>query len=121
MRMLRDGDIISTPVYGVIDHWGVYAGNGSVISNSKRHGKVVEESLSSFLNGKPLSLIGYPSTLPGYEVISKARELVGEKWNLVKSNCEHFAHHVHGLKPTSPQLLLGVASMAVLVLLMVIR
>lgn len=121
MRVLQVGDIISTPAYGVINHWGIYTGQGSVISNSKRYGKVVEESLSSFLNGKKLSWIGYPGTLSGHEVISRARQLVGKKWNLVKSNCEHFAHHVHGLKPTSPQLLLGAASLAALALVLIIR
>lgn len=111
---LSPGTIISTPAYKLIDHWGILTERGTVISNSKRHGRVVEESLESFCNGNVMKVVGYLGKLSSAEVIARARECIDKPWDAIKSNCEHFAHHAHGLKPNSPQLLLGIGALAIL-------
>ena len=117
MKNLKTGDVISTPAYLIIDHWGIYSGHGTVISNSKRHGKVVEEPLHSFLNGQSFKIIGFLGALNGNDVVARARQFIGHKWHLIQSNCEHFAYYAHGIKPKSHQLLLGAATVALLALI----
>lgn len=100
---IKPGTVIAT-VKGGFWHVGVYSNIGTVISNSRCSGGVIEESLNAFCNGKQIKILGYPSQLPPFEVIYRARQLIGKKYNVFNYNCEHFVREVHGLKPESPQL-----------------
>jgi len=51
---------------------------------------------------------GYPGNLPGWEVVHRARSLIGTQYDLLTKNCEQFVTFVHGLKPQSTQLALTV-------------
>jgi hypothetical protein len=108
--VLSEGSVVSVPVKDyakIIQHKGILAWNGfqqqwTVISNSKRRGRVVEESLPEFSEGETVTVEGYPSSRPSHEVVRIARSEIGREWKL-SDNCEHFVRYVHGLRPESPQ------------------
>ena len=120
------GTIVSAPK-GLIDHQGIIAndyfnGGYSVISNSGKFGRVIEEPIQSFANGKPIKIIGYPGKKSPNEVVWSARALLNEPYNLFKNNCEHFVRKVHGVKEESPQLFYySCAIIASLILWLVIK
>jgi hypothetical protein len=85
-----------------------------VISCSRRRGGVAEESIVEFSQGSPITPVDYPGTLPPFQVLWQARNLLGTRWDLFRFNCEHFVRLAHGLEPQSPQLQSGVALAALL-------
>lgn len=114
------GQIVAVRLPGGIEHYGLWTGIGTVISASKRMGLVVEESIYEFSGGNPIVGKGYPSRLPPFAVISKARQLIGQKWDLVFNNCQHFATQCHNVKH-SPQLQLGIFALLALVVVVCLR
>ncbi len=60
-----------------------------------------------------LGSLGYPSNIAPHIVINNARRSIGEKWNLVDYNCQHFATECHDIKH-SPQLQQGVFALGLL-------
>jgi len=107
---IKDGTVISVPK-GLIEHYGIYTthpywGFSTVISNSGKHGKVVEESLQEFSGNKTIKINGYPGNLPPNKVVQNARSLLNRPYNVFTSNCEHFVRKVHGEDESSPQLYL---------------
>lgn len=111
--MYNVGEVISIPVYDFVDHWGVYVGNGFVISNSKRKNGVVLQTVQDFSEGKNIRRIGYLGALSPFLVVENAYSLLGRDWDLF-DNCQHFAHIVHGMKPKSYQLRLAFAGAVLL-------
>jgi lecithin:retinol acyltransferase len=108
MEILEPGTVVSVQI-GLIRHYGIasdrYDSGGSlVISSSKAAGLVIEEPLICFSHGKRIQTHGFPSDLMPWQVVSRARSVLGSRYNLRDSNCEHFVRWVHGLKPESPQL-----------------
>lgn len=96
-----------------------FSGEQTVISASKFAGrKVVEQSLSVFSGGAPVTATQLRPKLPVHEVLVRARAALGRGWDLIDSNCEHFVRWALGYEPESPQLRSGVA-MGGLVLLLV--
>lgn len=79
-----------------------------VISTSARSGGVCEESWDTFAQGCAVTIEGHPGRLPGWEVVRRARSLMGTQYDLLAKNCEQFVTFVHGLKPQSTQLALTV-------------
>lgn len=108
MVHLKPGEVIGVRV-GLVTHVGIvsdrYAeGMPMVISNSHRAGCVAEEPLNIFQSKYSLVLVPQTLTLPPSLILSRAREKLGTKWNLITWNCEHFVHWALGLEPKSPQL-----------------
>ena len=101
--MYKIGEIIAAVLPNKIEHYGIYTESGTVVSASKRTQRVTEEDLVTFSGGHKVIGKGYPSELNPYEVVSNARRLLGQKWNLFRNNCQHFATSCHGEKH-SPQL-----------------
>lgn len=117
MQPCFPGTVVAVNV-GPITHVGVVTdkivdGLPTVISNSMRAGGVAEEPLGLFANGGQVWLLGYIGRLSPHEVIERARSQIGKQWNLFW-NCEHLVRWVHGLKPESPQLVMGAALVATL-------
>lgn len=99
----RPGSIVAASRV-VYQHLGIMTERGTVIANSGTHGRVVELPLKKFSLGLPVADKGYPGDRAPEEVIAEARSRIGERYNLFKNNCEHFATGVHGLEPHSPQI-----------------
>lgn len=116
---LTPGTVVGARL-GLITHVGIvtdrYAGGQPmVISNSMRSGRVEEEPLRIFQGGFPLVPVTQPALVPASEVLSRARQKLGTRWDLLSWNCEHFVHWAFGQDPKSPQLRAGlISSVAVL-------
>lgn len=109
---------------GPVNHKGIISdrhldGRPMVISNSKRAGRVCEESWDAFCAGEPVQVVGYLGVLAPELVLERARSVLGKGWNLFSFNCEHLVSYAHGLEPRSPQLASGmlIAGIAALVYL----
>lgn len=110
------GTVLSMPFFAGM-HLGILTENGTVLHNSRRVGRVAEESLVQFANGERVTLAGYPGRLPPRVVIARARSRIGQPWNLAVFNCEHYVRWAHGLHPTSHQVekyLTGAAALGIL-------
>ena len=102
---------VMTP-WGRVHHKGIvsdrYGSDGQpmILHASDRFGYVVETEAADFALRAtgPVYFVGYAGEVPPDEVLRRARSRLGEKYRLLKNNCEHFVSGVHGLEPTSPQL-----------------
>ena len=108
MVTLKLAQVIGVRV-GLVTHIGIVSdrqadGVPMVISNSLRVGGVAEEPLSVFQGSYPLVTVAQPAVLPAWYVLSRARQMLGTRWNLLTWNCEHFVFWTHGLESKSPQL-----------------
>ena len=89
--------------FGTFFHYGVADGLGMVIHNSKKHLKVMQESYEDFAEGKEIIGSDITSENPAQAAI-KAQRYLGMPYNLIQSNCEHFARLCHGLEIESTQI-----------------
>jgi hypothetical protein len=124
MVTLNPGITIGVRV-GPVIHVGIVSDRNSggmpmVISNSFRAGGVAEEPLSVFQGGYPLVSVAQPTVLPSWHILSRARQMLGTRWNLLSWNCEHFVYWAHGLEPKSPQLKQAGAYIGLAALLMTV-
>ena len=108
MYSLLPGTVIFVYI-GIIRHVGIVTdryenGKPMVISNSLRKMGVYEESWDDFACGKEVHVLEYSSPLNPDFILSKARSMLGSKWNPLKWNCEHFVTWSLNNKPHSPQL-----------------
>ncbi|MFY0608523.1 MAG: lecithin retinol acyltransferase family protein [Cyclobacteriaceae bacterium] len=106
LNSLQPGDVLvrNKSAIGVIDHFGLYVGNGNVIDNHPERG-VSQISLSSFLNGRSLEKI---QAFTGnwhsrQQVLNRAFALIGRPYHLTRFNCEHFVNEVWGAGRKSKQ------------------
>lgn len=97
------GDVLRVTVYGWVLHEGILTAEGTVISNSRRNGYVVEESVRAFAGGRRITNIGPLSETSPHLAIAHARTRLGQKYSLMSDNCQHFVRHCYQVKPTSPQ------------------
>lgn len=102
MILFPAGTVVGTSI-GVYEHVGIATGEGTVISASKRWGRVAEESPEAFSGGRRIYAKGFPGTLAPDAVVARARGLIGRRYDLVTNNCEHVVRHAHGLPRRSPQ------------------
>jgi|GEM_PF-4300667 len=102
----RPGDILAIWFNGV-RHYGVYVGGGWVIDNSKRDGGVTKVSIERFSAGRTIDNKGHSGPLTRNEVINRAFERIGQKWDLFNSNCEIFFKVCQGRSPISIQVIAG--------------
>ncbi len=101
--MYQLGDVLRVTVYGFVVHEGIYTDAGTVISNSRRNGYVVEESLHEFSAGREIANIGPLSDISPHLALAHARTKLGQKYKLYSDNCQHFVRRCYRLKPKSPQ------------------
>ena len=99
--MYKLGDVLLIQYFG-FKHYGIYAGNGTVVHNSKKFLKVEEISLEKFTDGKELILSNIKSSNPDLAV-QTAKKYLGISYNLFSENCEHFVRVACGLEKESAQ------------------
>jgi hypothetical protein len=109
------GGVVSVPVrlYGFLPivHVGIFSDTRSpmgqlmVYHASRRYGAIVHTLWEDFVWGRSgeARLEGYPGSLEPAEVIARAKERIGRRYDVKRYNCEHFVADVHGLTPMSPQ------------------
>ncbi len=113
------GDVLRVTVYGFVIHEGIYTDEGTVISNSRRNGYVVEETLGQFSAGRRVTNVGPLSEVSPHVALAHARTKLGKKYKLYSDNCQHFVRRCYRLKPKSPQadkIVYGILLLAVFVL-----
>ncbi len=98
--------------FGLVDQTGM-----RVIHNSKKHGKVVRESLAAFAGDADVHVCQEVFSRNVFAAIQRAENAIGMAYDLWKANCEHFVRWAHGLEPASPQLQRALATAAGLALL----
>ena len=103
---VRPGDIVSVRFGGVLRHYGIVTYGGRVISNSRRSGGVVSQSLEDFAAGRRVTCHG-GSEGSDYLALERARRRLGGDYHLTGSNCVHFVRHARGRKPTVTQVARG--------------
>ena len=99
--MYNLGDVLSIQYTG-FKHYGIYAGNGLVIQNSKKTKQVDEVSIDTFSDGKSINISNIKSINPALAV-QTARKYIGLPYNLFGENCEHFVRTSCGLIKESTQ------------------
>ncbi len=121
---LATGDKLQRP--GPLGTWHVgiylgqdYLGRDWVIHNDKG-GYVKEDLLSTFAAGHPISLAQRTArTLwEQQQIIARARSLLGQQFDLINFNCEHFANYAQAGKASSPQLRFAAGAAAVFSLIL---
>jgi len=88
----KKGDILRVK-YTLFTHYGIYAGNNSVIhySGLVGNGKIEKTSLVDFEDGRTAEKIKVASKFSKNETVKRATLRLGEdKYNAVTNNCEHF-------------------------------
>ncbi|MFA6309973.1 MAG: lecithin retinol acyltransferase family protein [Sterolibacterium sp.] len=109
MVTLAPGYTIGVQV-GPITHVGIVSdkyvnGVPMVISNSRRTGGVAEEPLNIFQGGYALVDVAQATaSMPVWQVLLRARSMIGSRWNLFSWNCEHFVNWAYGFEAKSRQL-----------------
>jgi len=98
------GTVLSVTVYGVIKHFGIATGYGTVIHASRRFGRVEETDLAAFCDGRRPRIIPYAMPVSGSEIVARARSKRGQRYNVLLNNCEHFMTWVTEGKGRSAQL-----------------
>ena len=116
-QYIPPGTLVGVNVNGVV-HLGIMSdanvgGEQAVISRSRRSGQALEESWSTFAAGRKGFVLPPISGLAPFVVLSNAKLLIGTRWDFFSANCEHFVSEAYGLKPTSPQLKIGLAVLAI--------
>jgi len=104
---LPTGEIVSIPFGpfgGVFRHYGVVTLRGTVISNSRAGGGVVEQSLAAFQNGQHVRRHGTSSSQHPFAVEARARRKLGRSYDLTGSNCIDFTRHTHKRSATPWQI-----------------
>ena len=97
------GDVVAIPFGIGLSHYGIVTASGTVISNSRKHGGVVEQSFTEFAAGRRVRLCERADALNGAAAVSRARRAKGRSYSLTDSNCAHFTRWSHRQKPTSVQ------------------
>jgi hypothetical protein len=73
---------------------------GTVISNSRAGGGVIEQSLTAFRKGKHLHRHGLQSDAHPFEIEARARRRLGQPYSLTGSNCIDYTRYTHKHRPT---------------------
>ncbi len=97
------GDVISIRFAGVLRHYGVVTARGTVISNSRAHGGVVEQTLIEFEAGRRARRDRTETDAHPFEIEARARRALGAGYALAGSNCIDLTRHTHRRRPTAWQ------------------
>ncbi len=98
------GTVLMVQVYGVIRHYGIATGYGTVIHTSRRFGYVKETDMADFSQGRPVSAVRHTLAIDGSTLVARARSRKGDRYNVLVNNCEHFVTWVISGKGRSRQL-----------------
>lgn len=103
------GTVVYVWFLGVFRHKGIVSnrwrnGKPMVIANSWTSNGVAEIPWNSFAGTQTVYMENSPSSLSALEVLYNARCMLGERYDPILSNCEHFVAKSYGLEPRSPQL-----------------
>jgi len=104
------GDVVAIPFGIGLSHYGLVTARGTVISNSRKHGGVVEQDLADFANGRRIRLCERTDPLDAAVAESRARRAKGSTYSLTGSNCAHFTRWSRRQKPTTMQVASATAS-----------
>ena len=86
-------------------HYGISDGADGAIHSSKRHDrKVTFTTLMKFSDGREVSKSPDITSDDLTAAYQKAEARIGEPYNVLDNNCEHFVREVHGLPSETPQL-----------------
>lgn len=85
------GTLLAVRVRGLFDHVGIATGYGTVIHSSAKFGRVMETDMAEFSGGRRIRTVAYHTPLSGSEVVVRARGRIGQPYNPLVRNCEHFA------------------------------
>jgi hypothetical protein len=94
--LIQIGDILKVQYLGFV-HYGIYTEFGTVIHNSRKGGEVQEVEFYEFDNGREVQKSSITSKDP-YLSVFIARQYLGQKYNLLRENCEHFVRKITGKK-----------------------
>ena len=90
-RIHPAGTLLAVRVRGLFDHVGIATGYGTVIHSSARFGRVMETGMDEFSGGRRVRAVPFASPISGAEVVVRARGRIGQRYNPLTRNCEHFA------------------------------
>ncbi len=105
------GDMLvrNKSLMGVVDHYGLYIGNGQVIDNHPSRGVSIV-TIGSFLSGRNLERVNYfkGNAWERNRVVEWAYSMLGRKYHLTEFNCEHFVRMAWGEGRKSRQVSMAV-------------
>lgn len=104
------GDMVAVRFGGVLWHYGIVTSSGTVISNSRLQGGVVEQSLQTFAKGRRIRLCGQADTLDAVNIERRARRALGSDYRLTSSNCIDLTRRTHRQSATPWQVTTAIAS-----------
>jgi hypothetical protein len=99
----KPGDVVAIPFGIGLSHYGIVTAAGTVISNSRKHGGVIEQSFTAFADGRRVRLCERADGLDGVVAATRARRAKGNPYRLTESNCAHLTRWSHRQNPTSVQ------------------
>ena len=88
------------PYARVLRHYGVVTARGTVISNSRKGGGVIEQSFGAFTNGTKVRTHNGASDDHPHVIEARARRKLGRSYDLTGSNCIDLTRHTHRRRPT---------------------
>jgi hypothetical protein len=98
------GDVVAIPFGIGLSHYGLVTSRGTVISNSRKHGGVIEQNLSEFSNGRRIRLCERTDRLDAVVAETRARRVKGASYSLTEANCAHFTRYARRQRPTKVQI-----------------
>ncbi|MGB0906762.1 MAG: lecithin retinol acyltransferase family protein [Maricaulaceae bacterium] len=98
------GTLLMIRVFGLVKHFGIATGYGTVIHTSRRFGRAEESDFDVFCDGRIPTVMPYSHPLSGSEIVARARSRKGQRYNVITNNCEHFITWVLEGKGRSSQL-----------------
>jgi lecithin:retinol acyltransferase len=101
---LAVGDLLR--VTDIVNHYGIYVGDGYVIHNEKGVG-VRLVSLDDFAAGRDVYVDRRVPPHAQDAIRDIAFSMIGTPYDLLRFNCEHFVNLVYGGDPTSAQARVG--------------
>ncbi len=96
------GDVVSVE-HPNFTHWGIRIGPNRIIAASKRFKVICEVTDEVFSGGGLLNRHPLQGMIDRTAITKAARSRLGERYDMVFSNCEHFVSWVVNGKPESPQ------------------
>jgi len=118
---IQAGDVVSIPLFGLLDHPGIVTERYTVISSSQEHGKVMEQSLKEFADGKTVSKKNQEKKFPSHTIVANARKLLGKEYDLLTFNCDHLVSLACTGKKSSDQLKKVGTCLGVLAVIAILR
>ena len=97
---LEPGDVVSVRFAGLLRHYGVVTHSGRILSNSRDHDGVVEQSLDEFSGGRRIKRHRNTSGLHALEIEARARRAKRRRYTVTGSNCIDYVRHAHRQRPT---------------------